>query len=289
MFQKYWNVLLVDDEPDVLTVSKLAMKNFEVFHLPIKIHTANNKKEAIDLVDNVFTTQDGLSTSLTVAFIDVVMESDTAGLELCRHIREDMDNYITQIYVRTGQPGIAPERQVTDEYEISGYISKVDATEDRLYSLVTSGVRQYYWSSISNWLSASISSLIEVAGSRYDVLACVHNTLTQLHSDKNGKPLPSVDLQIALLIDDALVEINLDKAEFYAEREQLKDVEPLLVAEEGDALITDYHNLLFKVVGLENRAAVECFARGTFGVPTFLITSMHVWLKCLGTIWKQSK
>ena len=36
MFFKHWPVLLVDDEPDVLTVSKLAMKNFEVYGLPLK-------------------------------------------------------------------------------------------------------------------------------------------------------------------------------------------------------------------------------------------------------------
>ncbi len=289
MFQKFWNIMLVDDEPDVLAVSRLAMKNFKVFHLPIKLHTATSKDEAIAIMHDRFLTQDGLSTTLTAAFIDVVMESDTAGLELCRYIREDMGNYITQIFVRTGQPGVAPEREVIDEYEISGYISKLDATEDKLYSLVTSGIRQYYWSSISNWLSNSISSLIEVTGSRYDVLSCVHDTLTQLHSDKDGKPLESVDLQIALSIDGALVEINLDKDEFYAERREVDKTEPLLLSDDGDVLITDYHNLLFKIASQENRASVECFARGTFGVPGFLVTSMHLWLKCLGTVWKQSK
>jgi len=44
--------------------------------------------------------------------IDVVMETDTAGLELCQYIREKMKNQLTRIYIRTGQPGIAPERTV---------------------------------------------------------------------------------------------------------------------------------------------------------------------------------
>jgi hypothetical protein len=30
MFQTEWPVLLVDDDPDVLAVSKLAMKSFEI-------------------------------------------------------------------------------------------------------------------------------------------------------------------------------------------------------------------------------------------------------------------
>ena len=33
MFFKEWTILLVDDEPDVLAVSKLAMKNFACLRL----------------------------------------------------------------------------------------------------------------------------------------------------------------------------------------------------------------------------------------------------------------
>lgn len=288
MFQKYWDVLIVDDEPDVLTVSKLAMKNFEVFFLPIKIHTATSKAEAIRILKEKFVPDQNYVTPLAVAFIDVVMESDTAGLDLCRYIREELDNYITQIYVRTGQPGMAPERDVIDEYEISGYVSKVEATDDKLYTLVTSGVRQYYWSSISAWLANSISALVEASGSRYKVLDCVHNTLSVLHSDTSGKPLSSVDLQVALSIDGTIIEINLDKGEFYEERKLLSGNEPVTLSDDGDTLITDYHNLLFSIAPQPNRCAVECFARGTFGVPSFLITSIHLWLKCVGTIWNQS-
>ncbi|MCP4169096.1 MAG: hypothetical protein GY759_24840 [Chloroflexi bacterium] len=36
MFIKTWNVLLVDDEPDVLRLSKLVMKDFAVHGVPIK-------------------------------------------------------------------------------------------------------------------------------------------------------------------------------------------------------------------------------------------------------------
>jgi hypothetical protein len=35
MFFKEWEVLLVDDEPDVLSISKLDMRNFEVYGLPL--------------------------------------------------------------------------------------------------------------------------------------------------------------------------------------------------------------------------------------------------------------
>ena len=43
MFFKEWEVLLVDDEPDVLQVSRLAMRHFEVYGLPLRLHTAKSK------------------------------------------------------------------------------------------------------------------------------------------------------------------------------------------------------------------------------------------------------
>lgn len=50
MFQREWNILLVDDEPDVLSVSKLAMRSFTLYGTPLKIHTAASKAEAVELL-----------------------------------------------------------------------------------------------------------------------------------------------------------------------------------------------------------------------------------------------
>src|SRR5262249_55224947 len=88
-----------------------------------------------------------------VAFVDVVMETDQAGLELCDHIRNTRGNYSMQLFIRTGQPGIAPERKVIDDYDISGYFTKQEMTEQKLYTLVKSGVRQWF----SNWYARVIA------------------------------------------------------------------------------------------------------------------------------------
>ena len=139
MFFKEWIVLLVDDEPDVLSMSKLVMKKFEVYGLPLKIYTAGSKAETIELLNNNLE----VANSLAVAFIDVVMETDSAGLELCEYIRDDMGNRLSQIFIRTGQPGMSTETDVIDRYDINGYFSKIEATQNKLYSLVKSSVRQY--------------------------------------------------------------------------------------------------------------------------------------------------
>ena len=78
MFEKELPVLLVDDEPDVLAVSKLAMRDFEVFGLPIKLYAAASKAEAIELLTSDFALAAQVGAKPNVAFIDVVMGKRSA-------------------------------------------------------------------------------------------------------------------------------------------------------------------------------------------------------------------
>ena len=48
MFQKEWEVLVVDDDPDVLAVSKLALRSVKVYGVPLKIHTCGSMAEAVE-------------------------------------------------------------------------------------------------------------------------------------------------------------------------------------------------------------------------------------------------
>ena len=91
---------------------------------------------------------------------------DTAGLELCDYIRETKGNKVVQLFIRTGQPGVAPERHVIDHYDINGYFTKAEATEDKLYSLVKTGVRQYLSFLAAMTMSMMTSVAISAAGSR---------------------------------------------------------------------------------------------------------------------------
>jgi CheY-like chemotaxis protein len=78
MLFKEWNVLLVDDEPDVLTVSKLALRDVRVYDLPLRIYTAKNKAEAIELLNTKLATPGMPGGLASVAFIDVVWTSTPA-------------------------------------------------------------------------------------------------------------------------------------------------------------------------------------------------------------------
>jgi CheY-like chemotaxis protein len=139
MQNRWWNVLIVDDERDVLAITKLALKRLSVYGLPLVVHEATSKADAIQWFRS-----NPEAKALSVAMIDVVMEGDEAGLELCEYIREQAGNALTRIVLRTGQAGKAPERRVADKYDISLYLPKVEATEDKLYSVVKCCIQDWY-------------------------------------------------------------------------------------------------------------------------------------------------
>jgi EAL domain-containing protein (putative c-di-GMP-specific phosphodiesterase class I) len=75
--------------------------------------------------------------------LDVVMETDEAGLRLVNYVREELQNADIQIVLRTGQPGMAPEREVITGYDINGYFLKTEMVAQKLRSVVISSLRAY--------------------------------------------------------------------------------------------------------------------------------------------------
>ena len=75
--------------------------------------------------------------------LDVVMETDHAGLQLVERIRDEMKNRQVRIILRTGQAGQAPERDVIVKYDINDYKAKTDLTATNLFTAMVSGLRSY--------------------------------------------------------------------------------------------------------------------------------------------------
>ena len=239
MFFNEWEILLVDDEPDVLAISKLAMQNFDVYGLPLKIETAPSKAEALEFLGS----RPHMHWALAIAFIDVVMENDSAGLELCQRIREEMGNRLTQLYIRTGQPGVAPERAVIDRYDINGYFTKAEATEDKLYSLVKSGVRQYLWARTAQFTISTFDYLLAAKGSP-DQLAENMQHLGEGPSAALSKtPTFHQDHPTALWVgDDWLMGSGWDTQAAKGIRDQLDQLMGTSLGVNGDKYVRDENN-----------------------------------------------
>ena len=278
MFEKEIPVLLVDDEPDVLSISRLAMQGFEVFGLPITLHTAESKAQAIELLESDFAVEAQIGAKLNVAFIDVVMETDTAGLELCDYIRNTVRNKFTQIYIRTGQPGVAPEREVIDRYDINGYFTKMEATEDKLYTLTKSGVRQAYFTGLSLALGRVLQSLLAAADSREHIAEALARSWD----------VWDVDFQIGYALDGTVIARGMDEPAFRELRDRLAGQPSTPLGAGGDEYVIDGKQLLVRVAGDDTTSAVEHVVVGYGPPPEMLVPLIHMFARSLGMLWRKT-
>jgi response regulator RpfG family c-di-GMP phosphodiesterase len=130
-----WKVLIVDDEPEVHAVTKLALSDFSFQGKNLEFISAYSGAEAKKMIE--------LHPDAAIMLLDVVMETDDAGLLVARYIREELHNHYVRIILRTGQPGQAPERQVIVNYDINDYKSKTELTAQKLFTVVMSSLRSY--------------------------------------------------------------------------------------------------------------------------------------------------
>ncbi len=130
-----WKILVVDDEKDVHEVTRLAFESISFEGKSLKLLNAYSASQAKQILKD--------EVDVAMVLLDVVMETDSAGLDLIKYIREELGNSAIRIILRTGHPGKAPERRVIREYDINDYWQKTDITADRLYTLIVSGLRSH--------------------------------------------------------------------------------------------------------------------------------------------------
>ena len=130
-----WRILIVDDDGDVHKATELAMQGLTVEGQPLVFLHASSAAQARHVL--------GTEEDLAVVLLDVVMESEDAGLQLVRHIRDERRMNAVRIVLRTGQPGYAPEIETVQAYDINDYKTKSELTRTRLYTVLTAAVRSY--------------------------------------------------------------------------------------------------------------------------------------------------
>lgn len=130
-----WKVLIVDDEPEVHAVTKLALSDFVFQEKNLEFLSAHSGAEAKKMFRE--------HNDIAIVLLDVVMETDEAGLEVANYVRNELHNQFTRIILRTGQPGQAPERDVIVNYDINDYKSKTELTAQRLFTVVIASLRSY--------------------------------------------------------------------------------------------------------------------------------------------------
>lgn len=130
-----WKVIIADDEPDVHRATQIALGNLIFEGKPVVFVSAYSGEECKQLIN--------LHTDAALILLDVVMETNDAGLRLVKYIREELDNHQIRIVLRTGNSGEAPEDSVILNYDINDYKLKVDLTRQNLLTTLLASLRAY--------------------------------------------------------------------------------------------------------------------------------------------------
>ncbi|MBC3918807.1 DUF3369 domain-containing protein [Undibacterium sp. CY18W] len=130
-----WRLLIVDDEEDIHAVTRLALNNIVFKGRHLDILSAHSAAQAFEILSR--------EIDINLILLDVVMETEDAGLRLVKRIREELKNQMVRIVLRTGQPGQAPEKSVIVDYDINDYKTKTELTTQRLFTTVIASLRAY--------------------------------------------------------------------------------------------------------------------------------------------------
>lgn len=130
-----WPLLIVDDDQEIHTVTKLALSDLVVLGKQLEFHHAYSGQQALDFLKK--------QPDTALVLLDVVMETDDAGLQVVRRIRDELQMDELRIILRTGQPGYAPEESVIKEYDINDYKTKTELTRSKLVTTIISSLRSY--------------------------------------------------------------------------------------------------------------------------------------------------
>src|SRR5947209_18421324 len=188
-----WKVAVIDDDPAVHEGTRFALYDYNLNGQGIEIISAYSAEEGRELMRS--------TPSIAVILLDVVMETDDAGLALVDYIRTQLKNETVRIILRTGQPGQAPERRVIVDYDINDYQDKTEMTADKLFTALTAALRSHQQLERMMETRRGLEIIIDAASTLFDFKSMqrlAEGVLTQIGS------LLKVDCAGILVLREAL-------------------------------------------------------------------------------------
>jgi signal transduction histidine kinase len=172
-----WKIAVIDDDAAVHEGTRFALSDYNLNGATLEILSAYSAAEGRTLMRE--------NPDIAAVLLDVIMETDVAGLELVEYIRNEIKNETVRIILRTGQPGQAPERRVIVQYDINDYKAKTELTADKLFTSLTAALRSYQQLERMVQTRRGLEIIIDAASTLYDFKSMqrlAEGVLTQLAS-----------------------------------------------------------------------------------------------------------
>ncbi len=129
-------LLIVDDDPEVLLATKMCLKRARYQGVRFAIATASSGQEAVETMRQ--------DPSIAVVIIDQIMEEDTAGLEACRRIRQELGLSRPRLILRSGLAMAAEIPKDLASLSLTAVLPKGDMNPENILQQVTEALDAYY-------------------------------------------------------------------------------------------------------------------------------------------------
>ena len=172
-----WKIAVIDDDQAVHEGTRFALSDYSLNGQTLEILSAYSAAEGRTLMR--------AHPDIAAVLLDVIMETDAAGLDLVEYIRNELKNETVRIILRTGQPGQAPERRVIVQYDINDYKAKTELTADKLFTSLTAALRSYQQLERMVQTRRGLEIIIDAASTLYDFKSMqrlAEGVLTQIAS-----------------------------------------------------------------------------------------------------------
>src|SRR5215468_692376 len=161
-----WKIAVIDDEPAVHDGTRFALNDYKLNGQSLEILSAYSAAEGRELLRS--------HPDVAVVLLDVIMESDTAGLDLVEFIRKDLKNETVRVIV---------------DYDINDYKAKTELTADKLFTSLTAALRSHQQLQRMVETRRGLEIIIEAASTLFDFKSMqrlAEGVLTQIGSLLNA-------------------------------------------------------------------------------------------------------
>jgi hypothetical protein len=288
MLSKGATILVVDNDPAIVHITTLAMKSFKIDGQPIRIRSANSRTEAEHLLWGELRTQQGLS-SVPVVLIGLSLDGKDGGLDLCKYIRKGLDNRETRLFIRDDGLNGGTNRDAFDQYELSGYYTTVDITEDRLYSLVRTGVRHFRTMATLRVLMALIDALI-TSKTRSGITTTLNNFIAATVTDTSGTPQDFTDPRVGFFFDQQVVARHplLGEKDAISRVNALRQLPGTALNTSGDKYVSDEEYFIVHIEPDALHAEFDYLCPGSGEMTDIFARDFHKFARAAAALWKNA-
>lgn len=150
-----WRILAVDDDVDFQAAIAFSLKDAVMLDRPVVLTQSYGMHEAARILAR--------GPEYAIVLVDVVMETDDAGLRLVKAMRDMLGHFDTRIILLTGQPGFAPIDSVMSRYDLSDYCLKSDINRRGIKNILTGSLRAYRDIAAVSFARRSLNLILETS------------------------------------------------------------------------------------------------------------------------------